>query len=260
MKQSLRTSITQLMAPVFIFILLFFAPKTFAAFVPASEPAKQQIEANPANMRDASLQLALMSNKDIEALTGKKLTLKEKVGLYFFRRKVEIRNSSYFANNTYSNENCFTMYLKNGEVIEVKLIQITTNEIKYQRCNKPDDPEIVIAKKDVFSVKDDKGEAIYSSKDENWNKGYYVSDGRTDRLALASGITGIAALTVGLFFWPVGLAAALAAGIMGIKFMGRYRENRKLRGLGWSITGVVAGGIWVLMALLVLIIYASLTW
>lgn len=259
MKKSITTSgfFIQFLGPALVFTFIIFTTQTFAAFVPANEPVKPPMEFNPVNMREASIQLALMSNRDIEAITGKKLTLKEKAGLYLFRKQFRKKNKPYFHDAAISNDDCFTMYLKNGDVLEVKVIQITTTEIKYQRCNKPGDPEIIIAKTDVFSIKDSKGDAIYSSKDESWKKGNGARDGETDKLALASGITGIAALTLGFLFWPVGLAAGIAAGIMGIMAMGRFKTNRNLRGEGWAITGITAGGLWVFFGILILIALAS---
>lgn len=246
-----------LLVSALVFGSLFFAPKTNAAFVPEKKQGKSLHQANPENIQEAYSFLAGLSNREIEKLSGKKLSLREKVGLNMLRRQNKGKAAGQLTMPAGWSDKCFTMYLKNGDVIEVKLIQITPGEIKYQRCNKPDDPEIIIAKEDVFSIKDSNGEAIYSSKDEKWNTGNAVADGATDKLALASGITGIAALTFGLLFWPVGLAAGIAAGIMGIISMSRFRTNRKLRGEGWAIVGITAGGLWVFLGILVLIALAA---
>jgi hypothetical protein len=244
---------------VWLFIISFtlFTPESYAAFVPSNEKVKSVKETKNEIPQDAYSFLAGLNNSEIEMLTGKRLTLREKAGLYFLRRQAGKNGSGKLQNPAGSEDKCFTMYLKNGDVLEVKLIQITPDEIKYKRCNKPDDPEIVIAKSDVFSLKDSNGEAIYSSKDESWKNGKPVADGATDKLALASGITGIAALTFGLLFWPLGLAAGIAAGIMGIMSMRRFNTNRKLRGEGWAIVGITAGGLWVFFGILVLIALAA---
>lgn len=237
------------LATLFVLGLVFFAPRTQAAFVPEVKQAAGKAEGLTSQPEVYSI-LSGLSNREIEKLTGRKLTLREKLGLNMLRRQSK-------ANITTPSDKCFTMYLKNGDVIEVKLIQIGTNEIKYQRCNKPDDPEIVIAKEDVFSIKDSNGDAIFSSKDETWRKDYAAADGETDRLALAAGITGIVAVTFGILFWPIGLAAGLAAAIMGIVSLSRFKTNRKLRGEGWAITGIIAGGLWLFLGILVLIALAS---
>jgi hypothetical protein len=244
-------------ATALIFVCIFFASTESAAFVLRGEKDNTKREINALDMQEATLQLALMSNKEIEAITGKKLTFKEKAGLYFFRKQMKKQNSGYFKKISANNDKCFTMYLKNGDVIEVKLIQITTTEIKYQRCNKPGDPEIFIAKSDVFSIKDADGDVIYSSKDDSWKRGMGASNGETDGLALASGITGIAAVTLGLFLWPLGLAAGIAAGVMGIISLRRLKDNQNLKGEGWAITGIVAAGLWLIFGILILIALAS---
>ncbi len=82
--------------------------------------------------------------------------------------------------------------------------------------------------------------------------------GRTDGLALAAGISGIVALTLGLVFWPLGLAAGIAAGVMGIISLGRFRDNPDLRGQGWAITGIIASGLWIVLLLLGLFALALL--
>jgi len=242
---------------LFVLSLTFFTSKSYGAFVPSNEQAKSGKQINAEIQQDSYTVLAALSNKEIEKITGKRLTIREKAGLYFLRRQAGKMEDGNFQIPDDWEDKCFTMYLKNGDVLEVKLIQITTTEIKYKRCNKPDDPEIVIAKEDVFSIKDSEGDTIYSSKDESWKKGYEVANGTTDKLALAAGITGIAAVTLGLIIWPVGLAAGIAAGIMGIVSMQRFKKNRNLLGQGWAITGIVAGGLWIVLSVLVLIAFAS---
>lgn len=244
-----------------LFILLNInplVPEASAAYVPVSKQMMAGKVTKPQNLADEYTAIARLSNKEIERLTGKKLTLKEKIGLFLLRKSEKKAREGRLNPVLNVNAECFTMYLKNGEVLEVNLIQINTNEIKYRRCNKPEDPEIIVDKADVFSIKDSKGESIYSSKDDKWTRRGSAANGRTDGLALAAGVTGIGAVTLGLFFFPLGLAAGLAAGIMGIVSMRRFRNNRKLRGEGWAITGIVAGSLWLLLTALVLIAIASI--
>jgi hypothetical protein len=247
-----------ILAAIFFIGLNTSSPKAYAAFVPVSEKKAAQKEVSPENIQDVQYRLAQMSNKEIENLTGKKLTLKEKLGLFLLRKQT--KKESYGKIKLPDNwvDDCFTMYLKNGDVLEVKIIQIGTTEIKYQRCNKPGDPEILIAKSDVFNIKDSGGDVIFSSRDESWKRSQGSRSGGTESLALAAGITGIGSLTLGLLVWPIGLAAGIAAGIMGIVSMRRLNRNRNIRGEGWAITGITAGGLWLFIGLLVLIIVASI--
>jgi len=254
----LRSFVRLALIPCFVLVFSFLTTTSYAAFVPAKKQVVAEKSINPQNQQDAYEALAAMSNKEIEKLTGKKLTFKEKAGLFLVRHQWKIKSIKPVVKTKHWEDKCFSMYLKNGDVVEVKIIQIGTDDIKYKRCNKPDDPEMVISKADVFSIKDSNGDSVYSSKDENWKRGGSASDGRTDRLALASGITGIGAITLGLIYFPLGLAAGLAAGIMGIISLSRFRKNSRLRGEGWAITGVVAGSLWLLLTALVIIAIASI--
>lgn len=47
---------------------------------------------------------------------------------------------------------CFKIVLKNGDIIEVDISQIILIEVKYRRCGKLDDLEIVFSKGDVLSI------------------------------------------------------------------------------------------------------------
>jgi hypothetical protein len=252
--RKLSTKFFQVVASVLFFVLIVCIPKGYSAFIPA-ENSKEAIHAQ--SLENPYLTIALMSNKEIESLMGKKLTLKEKLGLYFLRKEIRKNNKRNLRKVVSLDDECFTMYLKSGDILEVKLIQITPNEIKYQRCNKPGDPEIVIAKSDVFSIKDKSGDLIYSSKNESWKKGYGARTGPTDNLALVSGILGIASLTIGLLVWPLGLAAGLVAFILGLSALRRFRSNNEIRGEGWAITGVTAGGLWIFFGILILIALAA---
>jgi len=236
-----------------VFGSLFSPAKTNAAFVPEKEQSVARKAVSAENTWETYSFLAGLSNREIEKLSGKKLSLRERAGLYWFRRQNKVNAADPTTLTADWVDKCFIMHLRNGDVMEVKLIQISTTQIKYQLCNKPDDPENIIGKGDVHSIVDSNGEAIYSSKDEQWNM-TYGKDVVTDRLALASGITGIAALTLGLLFWPLGLAAGIAAGVMGLKSMSRFKTNPKIRGRGWGITGIVSGGIWKVLGILIIIV------
>lgn len=239
----------------FVVACIVLSMQSYGAFVPATpSPAQEKQELT---LKNTWLQLALLRTEDMEAALGKKLSFREKIALQVLRKKSRKKFNSYMANNPSSSDECFTMYLKNGDVLEVKLLQITQNEIKYQRCNKPGDPEIIISKSDVFSIKDKAGELIYSLKNESWKKDAPLDTRRIESLSLTSGIVGIGSVTLGLLFGPLGLAAGITAFILGLVSLKRYKNNKEARGQGWAITGVVTGGLWLLFTLLVLVALAA---
>ncbi len=78
---------SSLLAVAFVLADVFVTPTTFAAFVPVTEPVLSQKVLSPGNDEAILHVLTTMSNRDIEKLTGKRLTLKEKAGLFMLRRK-----------------------------------------------------------------------------------------------------------------------------------------------------------------------------
>jgi hypothetical protein len=241
---------------IFVVACIALSLQGYGAFVPATpSPAHEKQERIQKNMW---LQLALMRTEDMEAALGKKLSFREKIALLHLRKKSQKQFNQYIASAETLDDDCFTMYLKNGEVLEVKLIQINQKEIKYQRCNKPGDPEIIISKSEVFSIKDKSGELIYSLKNESWKKDAPMDTQRIESLSLASGIVGIGSVTLGLLYGPLGLAAGITAFILGLISLKRYRSSKEARGEGWAITGVVTGGLWLLFTFLVLVALAAL--
>lgn len=245
-----------MITPTLVCILSAFflwQPLVKAAFVPANpvSQTKQRVDSHTFETNPVSI--VNLSNQEIERLTGKKLRLTEKIGLYLLRKEAAKQEKRLIKAVRQNPEDCFTMYLKNGDVLEVNVIQITPNEIKYRRCNKPGDPEIVISKNNVFNIKDKDGDTIFSSQTESWKKATGTRTGKTDSGALASGILGIASLTVGLIFWPIGLAAGIVAFVLGLSALRRFRNDNNITGEGWAITGVTAGGLWLFIGLLLLI-------
>lgn len=238
-------------AALLLLVCMFCSTNSYSAFVPANrQPAHIKPTVKPEN---AWLKLAFMSNRDIERMIGRKLSFKEKISLIVLKRNIRKNYKNTLNIQPILTNDCFTMYLKNGEVLEVKLLQITPTEVKYQRCNKPGDPEIIISKSDIFSIKDKAGEVIYSSRNEDWKRGEKPDTRKVEGLSLASGILGIGSLTIGLFIWPLGMAAGITGLILGLISLKGYRNNREARGQGWAITGIVAGGLWSILGILILL-------
>jgi|AntRauTorckE5430_2_1112549.scaffolds.fasta_scaffold01125_3 hypothetical protein len=75
--------------------------------------------------------------------------------------------------------------------------------------------------------------------------------GQLDTVSLLAGIFGILTLPL-LFLGAAGALTALAALILGIIGLGRTREDGFRNGKGFAITGVVIGGLYFLLLLLVI--------
>jgi len=174
-----------------------------------------------------------ITKASFEKHLGRKLTFSEKVAFKIFKWKSKkITRSKDRRRKTKSND-CATIVLKTGEILEVELIQVSPTEVKYKRCNKPKDPEFVIYKKDVFSIQNAAGEVLYASSDSNEkieedakekkerqaqaeqrNKEIYKKTRTIPKSAIISLVSGILG---GLFYFiPLGLVFAILALIFGI--------------------------------------------
>lgn len=64
------------------------------------------------------------------------------------------RDKTHGKQNIFSRtEACDILTLKNGNEIEVKVIEIGTSEIRYKKCDNPEGPTITVRKSEVFSIK-----------------------------------------------------------------------------------------------------------
>lgn len=148
---------------------------------------------------------------------------------------------------------CAKIVLKDGDVIEANIIQISPIEVKYKRCGKPNDPETILYKKDILSIKAADGEIIYrntgnttarrtdtpTSNDEASYNGY----------AIAGFVTGLCGLIVSAFW--LGLASAIVGIVlsyMGLKQIKANPSEYKGKGLARAglILGIIACGLFLL--------------
>lgn len=191
------------------------------------------------------------SNKDIEKISGKKMTLTEKIGLGFIRKKMRkaLRDNPELANtslSTYLAQACAKIVLKNGDVIEADILQITPTEVKYKRCGKANDPETILYKKDVLSIMASDGEVIFRNTGSNTYSpsGVSGSDGvKSDPLAITSLATGVGGLIIGLLLSGIiGIVAGIVGIVLGFISLSRIKKNpEKYSGKGMAWAGIICG-------------------
>jgi Domain of unknown function (DUF4190) len=192
------------------------------------------------------------SPKEIEAKTGKKLNFFQRMGLKMLQKKMQKVLKQ-------QGDNCSKIVMKDGDIIEANIIQISPTEIKYKRCGKPNDPELVIYKKDVLSIKTADGEIIFRNTNNNVNtddsnnnnrdKNYGTDDRNNNNKsnepklegnALAGMICGVMGLLLG--FNLIGLAAGVVGIILSIIGMNKIkREPKKYKGRGLALAGLICG-------------------
>jgi hypothetical protein len=208
-----------------------------------------------------------LSPQEIQNKTGQKLSFTEKLGLKLFQYKLKkaLRKTP---------PECSKIVMKDGDIIEANVLQITPTEIKYKRCGKPNDPELVIYKKDVLSVKAADGEIIFrntgnnndnnnngnngnnnnngnngnnnNNRDNNYGTGNNSSgnnnsnEPKTEGNALAGMICSIAGLV--LSFSILGLACGIVGLILSI--IGRKKisnDTKRFKGKGLAMAGIICG-------------------
>lgn len=167
-------------------------------------------------------------------------------------------NLTFAATATISNsklaDGCATIVLKTGDIISANVIQISPTDVKYKRCGKPNDPEIILPLSKVLKIKDAEGEDIWKDdKGSTTRTDEAASTGqKMNGLALTSMILGILSVLLTLLGlgWITG-ALAIIFGSIGLYKI--IRNPEIWRGKGMAISGLITGiAALVILALFVL--------
>lgn len=190
-----------------------------------------------------------LKKKDLKKRLGRKLTFKENIGLFFMKRFIKkaikkdptigkISSSVFFGA-------CSKIVLKNGDIIEADVSQITPTEVKYRRCGKPDDPEIVLNKRDVLSIQASDGAVIYrdtgrapsltpTPRDDYRQVSTQIDTRKMEPYAIWAAVFALLIPIVGI--------------VLGIISLTRINKNPdKYKGAGWAWFGIIFSIIWVLL-------------
>lgn len=207
-------------------------------------------------------QLVNATPQQLEQLTGQSLSWKERLGLKVLQRQMRKNLKKQGRSTLGPVAGCSKIILRNGDLVEATIIQITTTEVKYKRCGKPGDPEFIQALKNVLSIKDENGETIFDGtkyKPTGGTSGPMADgDARNDPMAVASLITGVSGLVLGLLLSGLlGILAGAVGIVLGAISIGRIRRNpEKYKGknMAWAglITGTVIVGLFILLIALYL--------
>jgi len=81
---------------------------------------------------------------------------------------------------------------------------------------------------------------------------------RMSGMSIASMVCGIVGIVVSCLFWPVGIVLAIVAVILGILGLNEIKKQPEIGGRGMAITGIVLGGISLVLAILGIIGIAAL--
>lgn len=155
-------------------------------------------------------------------------------------------------------EPCDLITLKNGEEVNAKILEITSIEVKYKKCDSPDGPLYVVKKSDVFMIKYANGtKEVFKNTEEqikNTQSNSNQSNGgqrTTHELAILALIAGIAG-----FVFFIGSIPAIIMGNSAIKKINA--EPDKYEGLEMAKIGKILGIIGIVIKILFIILIFSL--
>lgn len=182
--------------------------------------------------------------------TGKSLSLKEKLIYRMLRKNIKRKIKHLEQKTDKILDDCDIIFLKSGEELVGKVMEITPTEIKYKACDFLDGPLITISKSEAFMIKYSNeqkvviGKISVNSRTEGSNR---QPEGVVDKLAIAS----ISSAGGGLLFILLGLAipgigligllAFIASIILGFMSLKNIRNNPSLKGKGLAWTGIGVG-------------------
>lgn len=148
-------------------------------------------------------------------------------------------------------DECDEIYLKNGNIIKAKIIEIGVSEIKYKNCNNLNGPLISISKSDVFMIiYSDGNKEIFNVEKTKRNdlKNDDTGNLTTDGFATASLVLGILSVLLPIFVF--GILAIVFGGIS----LNRIDKNPdKYKGKGLAIAGYICGLIGFIIGFIVLL-------
>ncbi len=188
-----------------------------------------------------------LKKKDLKKQLGRKLTFKENIGLFFMKRFIkkaikkdpslgELSSSVFFGA-------CSKIVLKNGDIIEADISQITPTEVKYRRCGKPDDPEIVLSKGDVLSIQASDGAVIY----RDTGRPPTVAP-RNDYRQVSTQIDTRKMEPYAIWATVFALLIPIVGIVLGIISLTRINKNPdRYKGAGWAWFGIIFSILWILV-------------
>lgn len=153
----------------------------------------------------------------------------------FFRLCVFLLVAGIFTSSSFyfPIADCDVITMKNGKEIDVKVLEITTNVVKYKYCDYADGPIISVLREDVYSIKYPNGKKEVLPEIIPMDKSRKV-----DGLSVASMILGLSG--VGLL--------SIIFGAIGLR---RIKNNPKdLYGKGYAKAGIWLGIITTIILLL----------
>jgi hypothetical protein len=143
---------------------------------------------------------------------------------------------------------CDTIVLRNGDIIEAKVLEIGQQEIRYRKCGDNEGPVFVAAINEVFMVKHPNGTRDYFTSERNTAPSRSGAiPAKTDGMAVAGFIGSL----VGLFI--LGIPLGIMAVVFGFVSIGKIKRHpERYKGRGFAIASIIIGAIDVIGMLIIL--------
>jgi hypothetical protein len=192
--------------------------------------------------------VANLSPKDFTAITGKRLNFITRLGYKKMRRQFRRELTAAGLQNDYD-----TLYLADGSIVTGIILANTAAGIKYKSSSDEDSELKEIAAAQVKRI-------IVAKSVTAAREGEDVPIEKTATTAMWLGIFSF----VGLFIPYLNVLtifSAIAALTLGIVALNKIKKSKgKLRGEGRAITGIVLGGVFILLLLALIAALSSTSW
>lgn len=177
-------------------------------------------------------------------VTTNQLKFKEKVAVWFFKRKLkkvrkQFKKDLYMARDT---TKCATLILDSGNKLKINLLSTTEKNVVFYRCGRTDQ-EITISKSSILKIILSDGLILFESKHQAVKK----HQKNTKRSKPNKGI-GILAILTGFFglsilstFPAISFLFAIITIILGILSYKRHKKSGKNIGILAIVLGILLG-------------------
>ncbi|MEX2597213.1 MAG: DUF4190 domain-containing protein [Salibacteraceae bacterium] len=152
---------------------------------------------------------------------------------------------------------CDRLTFKNGDEMAVKVVELTTESVKYRKCKDEEGPLFSVPRNELFMIvyADGKKELIKEEeKFESYNSNTPENiSPSTEPFAIASLVTGILSL---LFFWTGwALLLGVFAIIAGAISLNKIKKSKgKLEGAGMAKAGIITASVAFFLVILAIVL------
>ncbi|MEM1215628.1 MAG: hypothetical protein AAGJ82_08090 [Bacteroidota bacterium] len=177
-----------------------------------------------------------LSPDELTEYVGRKLTLKERLGLRLLRRKIR-KDPSFGQQNWRTNEaslpaetDCDHLFLLDGTKLPVRLEYVGRETVTYYRCEDREGEMFTLPTSETLLIRDFRNVNLYLTRDREQRRFLRKvvlqnePHERSDRLAILALVTSVGSFILLVAFWPLGVLGALGAMFLSGRSKMRYKH------------------------------------